>query len=267
MQMQIFPFDRALVKECVQLFPDELCLDRFVVYHGTSGINEHQIDRQGLRWTPGVVTVEQVLRITRIFEQMGWHGGDSGAGYPVLKGFSTHDCRGSTKPIFLAQSSYRAMLYACAEFAGGETARAMRAAIADLRLYRDSPDCREQHREYRLAGEREQRHLRDGRLPAEPPDVDLSWLDEQLATLAGVDAMLEDLRIGHRHGVVYAIRFGAGQTFLAASSAKGLEIDHVPPERIVGKVRVPADCHWDAREDPHRIRALFTGVLSTRWTG
>jgi hypothetical protein len=167
------------------------------------------------------------------------------------------------KPIFLAESSYRAMLFACSDFAGGETARAMRAAIADLRLYRDRPETREQHREY-TAHEREELRQRNARLPPELQVVDLSWLDEQLASLGRIDAMLKDLRAKHRHGVVYAIRFGKGQTFSAAG-AMGLEIDHVPLERMVAKVRVPADWQWEAREDPHRCRALSAGMLSTKW--
>src|SRR5947207_4917055 len=53
--------------------------------------------------------------------------------------------RRSSDLIFLAETSIRAALYASREWAGGETARALRYAFKDLRSYLTSEDVGREH--------------------------------------------------------------------------------------------------------------------------
>jgi hypothetical protein len=259
--MKLFPFDPHLVEDNTQLFPDDICLDPYVVYHGTSSIHETQIDIEGLHWTPGLVSKEHVLRLTRVFEEMTWCG-VTGGGYPVLEGFARYDFRsGSQKPIFLAESSYRAMLYAGADWCGGETARATRLALTDLREYLNSESVRTAHRE---EVQRESDALRErGAASQMSASVDLAWLRRQIDEFAELSAHLDSLHRQHSHGVVYAVRFERDQTAsVRAHPSMGLEVKSVSATQLIAKVRVPAEWQYESRQDPHSIRAALSGVFA-----
>jgi len=146
--MEVYEFDRELVRGKAQVFPDKICDDLWIVYHGTSSIAEDDIDRTGFKWMPSIANRSEVENVVNIFDAMSW-AGKSGGGYSVLKPFSLdHDFSLSDrKPIFFAESCYRAFLYATRDFAGGETARAMRLAITDLHEYLTSVDLRHSHME------------------------------------------------------------------------------------------------------------------------
>ena len=75
---------------------------------------------------------------------MNWAEFDLG-GFGVLAAFTAGDFGGEEKkPIFLAETDARAALFATVDFAGGETARAIRKAIDDLDRFMKSRELREQ---------------------------------------------------------------------------------------------------------------------------
>ena len=141
--MMTYEYDENLLMKEGRLFPSEICDDLWMVYHGTSSIFEQDIDKHGLCWRPNLASKAEVQSIVTIFEKMAWAGRHNG-GLPVLKPFTLqHDLRTSTiKPIYLAESSLRALTFATYEFAGGETARALRFCLADLHQYLSSPALR-----------------------------------------------------------------------------------------------------------------------------
>jgi hypothetical protein len=80
------------------------------------------------------LTRAELESVISIFDQMCWNC-ESWGGYAVLKPWSVgfdFDDEGSRK-VFLAESSFRAALYASADFAGGEAMRAVPHCFADLK--------------------------------------------------------------------------------------------------------------------------------------
>src|SRR5262249_15880755 len=69
-------------------------------------------------------------------------------GFGVLVSFAQADFQNSNernrKPIFLAETSFRSLLYASREWAGGETTRALRLALSDLYEYLNNATFRKQ---------------------------------------------------------------------------------------------------------------------------
>lgn len=260
--MKVFKFDPTLVLEKTQLFPDYICLDPMVAYHGTSSVFEDQIDSEGLRRTASLVTKEEITQLTSIFEDMQWCG-ISGGGYPVLKPFSLDFDfrRGHQKPVFLAESSYRALLYACYDWCGGETARAVRYCLADLRRYLASAEVRDEHLEtlWYEYNELEKCHAL---LPARPRPVNLLWLKREMERLSRLAERVDSVVSRHTHGVVYAVKFSEAEAALILNSGSmGIEVNSISSRQLISKVRVAADWRYKYMEDPHHTRAILQGRL------
>jgi hypothetical protein len=202
----IFDFDETQLSEAGRFFPPDISNDSWVAYHGTCSLFEADIDRDGLRWTQGVCSLQEVEEIVRIFRSMNWEG-VSGGGFPVLAGFTLdHDFQwGNTKPLFFAETSGGAAGFASPDFAGGETARAIRYAMRDLRLYLDDDRVRSEHYENQRRWCVEV--LQQNGLPSRVIRVDLNWLCDQLRELEQLTNDCQSLQTSYTHGVVYAARF------------------------------------------------------------
>ena len=265
--MRVYEFERELVIGKAQVFPDEICDDLWIVYHGTSSISEEEIDRCGLQWRPTFAKRAEVEDIVSIFDTMSW-AGKHGGGFPVLKPFSlNHDFAASDrKPIFFAESSYRALLYATRDFAGGETTRALRLAFADLQEYLSSPDLRHSHMTDLW---REYHHLkRIGAAVGNPPsEINLSWLHSEVKKLEELETRCREAFEIHRYGIVYAIRFNESDlSLLESSTSMGIKAPTVTlPEKIIAKVRVPKAWQRDEfREDDRCLQALLGDGIAGR---
>lgn len=119
--------------------------DPWVVFHGTSNHVELEIEGKGLIWKNSSYSQQDVERVVNIFQQLHWTGTTT-AGFGVLNIFTKNDFLrggGQKKPVYLAESSQRALLYSTSDFVGGETARALRYAFADLDQYLACEDLRD----------------------------------------------------------------------------------------------------------------------------
>ena len=142
--VEAFDPDRVATRQ--RLFSDEIDTDEWIMFHGTSGFNAERIERDGFISLPGTSLYEQMQRVAAVFKNMNWCG-ESGGGYSVLKAFSLdHDFseRGRS-PLFFAETSVRALLYASRNFAGGEKLRALRISFDDLESYLRDQNVRERH--------------------------------------------------------------------------------------------------------------------------
>lgn len=297
--MMTYEHDENLLIKEGQLFPNELCDDLWVAYHGTSGIFEQEIDKNGLRWSPQIASRAEVGAIVGIFEKISW-AGQSAGGLPVLKPFTLgHDFGDSdVKPIFLAESSLGALTFATHEFAGGETARALRFCFRDLHQYLSSPDLRQEHTimlwkrakslcpipippEFAKLPTTEVQHrhvqalwnycLEAGAPLGDPPqEIELEWLLGELNRHARLEKRCVAAYMEHRYGVVYAVRFAASDlNMLKYDSSMGLKaLCSIPVNQIVAKVRIPLTCRVPLREDSHGFKALFgDGVVGRLRSG
>jgi len=265
--MKVYDFNEEQVIKRVQLFPDDICNNLWVAYHGTSSVYEKSIKKQGLQWMSNVATRSEVARVVDIFKKMSW-AGRHGGGFPALKPFTLmHDFANSNvKPLYLAESSFRALLYATHDYAGGETARALRHAIGDIEVYVSSSELRAEHLEYLWL---EYNQLRDrGAKPGDPPaEVDLNWLKDELSNLMELKTRATEPYEKHSHGVVYAVKFEPNDiNYLEYHSSMGLKATNsINFKKIIGMVRVPKNFDYHFRDDPYRWRAITSdfGVIAS----
>lgn len=211
----------------------------WIAYHGTSSVFEQDIDETGLQWDANTASKAEVKSVVDIFEKMSWAGNHQG-GLSVLRAYSlNHDfANPDTKPIFLAESSVRALTFATHDFAGGETARALRFCFEDLHQYLLSPTLRQEHRSELWSrvtslfgipipheleilphtGVRIEHFcalwvffLANGvpleALGAQPQQPDLGWLQTELTRHADLERRCVAAHAEHEFGVVYAVKF------------------------------------------------------------
>ena len=240
---QDIPIFRDLeLRECDTLFESDIDQDPWVHYHATSSLYEDRIDAEGLRWTSNVFSAANILDVIRVFRSMNWCGVHTD-GYAVLHPFSLlGDFQGKDfKPIYFREDSLHSLLYAERDFAGGESARALRYAIRDLERYLAEESVRAQHLHKQrcnaisLASQ--------GAVPGRVVRVDLDWLEEKIKRLRPLRERCDALKENYEHGVVYAVRFARKDIpALSYSNYMGLRCyAPIPPEKIVGKVRIFVD--------------------------
>ena len=261
--MREYEFDRESALEKGEAFPDEVCDDPWVVYHGTSSVSEEEIDLCGFHWRPAVATRSEVGHVVSMFDRMSW-AGRSGGGYVVLRPFSLdYDfAGGDQKSIFFAECSNRALLYATRGFAGGETARALRFAFTDLEEYLKSPDLRHSHMED-LRQEYDHHRGLVAAVGNPPAEINLEWLHSELSKLKELRTRCWEAFERYSHGVVYAVRFDERDLgLLKYNSFMGIEaLNAILPEKIIAKVRVPSDWEY-VSDDRQRMRVIFgNGVV------
>jgi hypothetical protein len=143
--VKTYKYDRpqVLARECP--FRGAFATDGWIAYHGTSSTAETTIERQGFVWNDSFYSRSDIEAVASVFRQLGW-AGESLGGFAVLASFSTGDFRhlgaSDRKPIFFSATSKRSLLYASRDWAGGETARALRIAFEDLDAFLNSQDFR-----------------------------------------------------------------------------------------------------------------------------
>src|SRR4051794_35719220 len=86
--------------------------DLWVGYHGTSNHAEKEIDSRGFMWREDSYSKAEIESILEIFDHLHWAGSDT-AGFTVLASFAKGDFTwsacGNQKPVFFAETSYRAL--------------------------------------------------------------------------------------------------------------------------------------------------------------
>lgn len=228
------------------LFPTDILDDPWMVYHGTSGALEAEIDTRGIRAARSIVDSNAIERIVGVFERLDW-GGTHGGGYPVLAGFSTFDVS-QRRPVFLGESALRVTTFAAADFAGGEVVRAVHHALEDLEI------------------------LASGAWPEDWPSVDrpkgmatenLQLVRDTLDKLVELRGAIQRIRAAHTHGVVYAVRLRVGDIpRLKYNNAMGLMYrGEIPADRLVAKTLVPATVRGRMDQDEQRLRFAVSGPI------
>ncbi|QDT36020.1 hypothetical protein [Stratiformator vulcanicus] len=230
------------LRESDALFPAEIDQDSWVQYHATSSSNEAKIDAEGLRWSPNLFSVEDIVDVVSVFRSMNWCGVHS-SGYVVLDSFSlSGDFQGEDfKPMYFREYSLRSLIYAQRDFAGGESARAIRYATRDLERYLKEEMVREDH--YQSQRREAISLVASVAVPNRVVRVNLRWLQKQVDRLRPLRERCDALAQQHEYGVVYAVRFSQEDIpFLRLSSAMGLRCySPLARNKIVGKVRVIAE--------------------------
>jgi hypothetical protein len=240
--IQQFPFEPP-IDNCPNMpFPDEITLDPWVLYHGTSGLSESQIDSKGLSCNTPTFEKREIEAVDAIFETLQWNG-RTGASRAVLQPFSiVHDFGDSSlKPLCFAESAYRAMTYATRDFAGGEAARAIRYSFDELWEFVTDEEVRELHLQRLFRAAEDAKHFSVA-LPS-PEIPDLVTIRGKLESLASLRARAQYFSKNHRYGVVCAVRFEPSDLdAMSYHGAMGIKcFDVVSPDRIIGKTHVPVD--------------------------
>lgn len=206
--MNIYRYDTEKQRDNVPLFPDEIENDPWIMYHGTSCFNEELIERDGFKWKGNTTPRDVLCRVVEIFEKMNWAGID-GSSMAVLKPFSLqHDFADTeSSPIYFAETSKRALLYATRDFAGGEKLRALRKSFDHLQRYLDDPQVRQDHMQY-CQYEYDDLERKGAYMAAypKPQPVDLAWLSHELSALEDISRSAMIAYDQHGYGVVYAIK-------------------------------------------------------------
>lgn len=253
--MTNYQFDPDLLDGNTQLFPDTICDDPWILYHGTSSEAETQIENEGFFWAKNKISKSDIEMVVQIYRRMNWSGIDGG-GFAVLEPFSLmHDfAEKSDKRIFFAETSCRALLYATHDFAGGETARALRKAIIDLERYQSSHGVREEHFNM-LRYELKQ----TGAKGSHPPVPDSDWLQSELKKIERIRQLCWEPYDSYRYGLVYAVKLCIkdcqGLTHHKSMGIIASEV--ISPDKIVAKIVIPPNVESNRfRDDNRRINIL-----------
>jgi hypothetical protein len=250
-------------------FGDRYLEDPWVAYHGTSASAEAAIEANGFQWSDASYSRSEVAELVALFERLHWRGDDP-RGRPVLDSFTRGDFRRSAtvngKPVFFAESSCRAILYATADWAGGETVRALRHAFTDLARYVSDPAFRREQiyeswkslhgscpivtpSECTISSPEDatpeklrglwRLGVRRGVEPTVQPE---ECIAETLKSLAPLRARCEALRSSHTHGVVFAVRFVESDLAHLSQYSGGIIAQRsIPGDRILAKALIAPD--------------------------
>lgn len=219
-------FDDSRLIQTGRLFEDSVEDDLWIAYHGTSSVSGEEIERRGFEWRP-TFSRNDVEQVVTLFEHMAW-AGKRPAGLAVLRPFTLqHDFdRADSKPVFFAETSLRAARFATRDFAGGETARALRACELDLRDYLVDPGI-----------------WRPCSLLATKPACQPSQTDVQarFEALEPILARARQCLETFTGGIVYAVRFRPDDLpSLRYSKTMGLKLHRrLSGERIASKASIP----------------------------
>ena len=125
-----FPFRPYGNEDGGALFPLSINNNPMVLYHGASSVGAESIENQGLRSRLETVRQADVDQVVNLYKSVRWSGLHTG-GLAVLACFSAFDAAQGL-PVYLAESENRALLFATADFACGERARAVFYSVGDL---------------------------------------------------------------------------------------------------------------------------------------
>ena len=263
-------FDSDRIASLGFLFSDEAESDPWVLFHGTSGFNSEAIETQGFSSLHQPVSAEDIRRVIDLYGRTKWCG-ESGGGFIVLSPFSLdYDLRDERRsPLFFAETSLRALLYASRDFAGGEKLRALRIAFRDLDDYLADAHVRDRHSALMRAQFDALRRLDAPPSTIEaarPIEIDLDWLRHEVTGMADLRRTADEAWWRHDHGVVYALRMTTDDLAdMCWNSFMGIEVTAtISSARIVEKVVVPPDYAVDVFRDngEHFLRRQNSGLLA-----
>ncbi len=213
-----YPFDEELISSGFQLFPKEITGNGNILYHGTSSYFEKQIEKDGLKWSDKVYTKKDIQEICTIFQSIYkdiYQKISLIGSYHILQPYSLEDDfkDNDVKPIYFAETSYRAMMYAMPNYAGGETIKGIRNSFQDLMKYVSHIDGKKEYQ-----------------------DIVRVFLDFKQPLFNNVKAVHDN----HQYGIVYAVLFeDSDEPILKSAGPGGFYSYEVSVEKIVGKVKVP----------------------------
>lgn len=260
-----YQYDETLLIEHGQVFPDEIVEDTWVVFHGTSGQFEKEIEKNGLSWQNSKITKKIMEDIVAIYTKLNWCGLNND-GLAVLNPWSLKSdfSTNKVKPIFFGESCYRASWFAMHGFAGGESARAIRFAIEDLETFLEDTGVRENYLNNLNADFEEYGCVTNhftGDILKEPPKMpDLNWLRIELKKLVHVKKYCDKLYLNHNFGVVYAVKFST-EDLPNIEYRKSMGVVYhgtVIPEKLIAKICFPSNWMRPYSKDWRRI--AFQGV-------
>ena len=256
MAIKKFSFNEKIYLKSGRIFPPEIEGKKWIFYHGTSSLAEDTIDSKGLFWQENGIGKQEVEAVIKIFDEMGWCGISHG-GYPILVPYTlNYDFGGnSTKPIYLAEDSQRAITFSSLEFSGGETYRAIRKCIEDLKRYRDDSSLQLEHKEKEEKRfDMYEKFIGEGKVGEENKrllqlsgvktvDVDLGWLDRKLKSIQYISDLCFQSLEDYKYGLVYAVSLDPndleGTTY---HNCMGIRCHKpIPNSAIVAKSIIPKD--------------------------
>lgn len=139
-----FDFDALTDTDLGDVFAEHSVSGDWIAFHGTSSVNENEIDNTGIHGSQ-ISTEKEIADLVSIYKSMNWDGRSSG-GFGVLASFTWQRTIGvPVRPVYLSHYAERCLLYSTKGFAGGETARAIRIALEDLVDYTKNEDLRQEH--------------------------------------------------------------------------------------------------------------------------
>lgn len=278
MKIRTYYYKNTETFECP--FGKKYFYDYMVAYHGTSNIAENDIDKHGFIWSDSLFTRDEVNAVLDVFKQLLWCGQSLG-GLFVLSQYAKRDFErnplNKTKPIFFASSSHSALLYSSIDFAGGETARALRHAFEDLRRFLFDKNFRNNHFKKIFNSMKsllqfnfpshlpkgdddliEPKHITelwqlldqigikypvgliDYHESIRPVQFSETWLANKLSELDPIYKKCMELKNKYKYGVIYAVRFeNSDLDAIEFDPSHGLvSYKPVEPRKIVEKVRV-----------------------------
>jgi hypothetical protein len=238
-------FDPVGYKKSGRICSDSVENDPWVIFHGTSGFSSEAIEKHGFQFSSSAVPLNALQRVASIFGRIKWSG-DNYGGYPVLKGFSLdYDYSSNVdSPVFFAETSQRALLYATEDFAGGEKLRALRIAFADLDAYTSDSELQTRHRNKMLKTFAQLTRMNasaETLTAARPVDIDLDFLRQEVVAVEDVRKLAECAWTKFDYGVVYAVRVTIDDIDKLCCSFMGIEARTlIQPTRIIEKVIIPS---------------------------
>lgn len=240
MSIPTIPFETPTTSWPNHPFPREYATDGFILFHGTSSTQEAGIDANGLIPTESRFRKVDLERLVALFDSIDWVGLKSAYGLLTNYSLGYDYAHPQGKPVYLADGAKYALGYASREFAGGEIARSVRYAFADLRSYVENPSIRAAHiaeDEAERVPLRQMGEIERKPLPNFNPNILRSALDEMTQVeKAAVEALTE-----FTHGVVYAVRITPQDLDnMECGGPMGIKcFQPLGPDRLVAKMHVP----------------------------
>ena len=78
MGFPVFQLDVERVEKRCRVFPDNIDVDEWAMFHGTSSVNAESIERDGFDAARGIATSAQIRRVVDLYKKMKWCGRDAG---------------------------------------------------------------------------------------------------------------------------------------------------------------------------------------------
>jgi hypothetical protein len=232
-----FEFDASSQRSFALPLHQTFTEGEWIAFHGTSSVFENDIDQNGIE-SPNMFNEREICDLVSIFQSMNWRG-SSGASFGVLTAFTwSRTMELAIRPVYLSDYPEGCLLYLTKEFAGGETARAIRYAIHELSDYLTNDHVRQEH--YNLQ-QSEYEDLASKSAKTTPViKVNLDWLRAKLTDLERLRYEATSLEDQYQWGVVYAVRLSTiDLPRLADGNLQGLQyFGAIPTDRIAAKIRV-----------------------------